>query len=247
MLSERSVEGAVIRRDHERGRARTPWLDAKHSFNFGRYQQPGNSHFGLLVVFNDDIVQPGAGFTRHSHRDLEIVTWPLAGRVEHRDSTGISGELEPGHIQQMTAGRGIAHSEMNPSDDEPARWVQMWVLPDTPDLSPSYQDLDVSASLSGGELIPIVGRRQPDALLDHHQRDAVLWAGWLPPARTVTLPEAPFLHLYVASGAVDIEQVGRLDSGDAARLSHCGERRLTVSQEDNAEVLVWEMHKHLAH
>lgn len=236
---------AIIWRSSQRGRSQTSWLNAWHSFNFGSFREPGNRHFGLLIVFNDDVIQPGTGFGTHPHNDLEIVTWPVYGRVEHRDSTGNTGQLEHGQIQRMTAGRGLTHSEMNPSSSEPARWIQMWVVPDTPALEPFYEDVDVSSVLSGGELVPIVGRRVPGALLDHHQRDAVLWAGWLNPGSSAEVPDAPFVHVYVASGSVKLEQVGELGEGDAARLYGAGARQLTVTSNTQAEVLVWEMHSEL--
>jgi redox-sensitive bicupin YhaK (pirin superfamily) len=235
----------VIRRSAQRGHTTTHWLDARHSFNFGGFQEPGNRDFGVLIVFNDDVIQPGEGFASHPHRDLEIITWPVAGRVFHRDSEGNSGELRPGMLQQMTAGRGIVHSEYNPSETEEARWVQMWVVPDTAGLEPSYQDLDVSAALASGELVPLVGRRQPGALADHHQRDAVFWAGRLPPARAVALPHSPLLHCYLTAGAVELPGSGVLEQGDAARVTGHGGSTL-VAQQDGAEVLVWEMHARAA-
>jgi quercetin 2,3-dioxygenase len=241
-----SRSGVVVRRSAQRGRTTTDWLDAWHSFNFGSFREPANSSFGLLIVFNDDIVQPAKGFGRHPHRDLEIVTWPVTGRVYHRDSVGNEGELHPGMLQQMTAGQGIVHSEINPSRTEIARWVQMWVVPDRSGLPPKYQDLDASDALAGGELVPLVGRRQPDALADHHQRDAVLWAGWLPASRTVRLPHAPMVHCYVTRGAVEIEGVGLLGEGDPARLSTGDGEQLTAGAGTGAEVLVWEMHSAVA-
>jgi quercetin 2,3-dioxygenase len=241
-----STDRATIRRGSQRGYTKTSWLEAWHCFNFGSSHEPGNSHFGQLIVFNDDIIQPGTGFPTHPHQDLEIVTWPVYGTVEHRDSTGNSGRLQHGQIQRMTAGSGLTHSEMNPSATEPSRWIQMWVVPDTPRLDPFYEDVDVSAVLAGGELVPIVGRRAAGALLDHHQRDAVLWAGWLQPGSSVEIPEAPFVHVYVASGAVTIEQLGDLEEGDAARIYGGDARRLTVTSDTQAEVLVWEMHSELS-
>jgi redox-sensitive bicupin YhaK (pirin superfamily) len=239
---------AVIRRSGQRGRTRNHWLEAWHSFNFGSFQEPGNRSFGLLIVFNDDIIQPGQGFGPHPHRDLEIITWPVAGRVHHRDSVGNEGELGPGMLQQMTAGRGIVHSEVNPSRTQVARWVQMWVVPDRRGLTPSYQDLDLDASgaLAEGDLVPLVGRRHPDALAEHHQQDAVFWAGRLPAGRKVLLPRAPMLHCYVTTGAAEVKGVGILREGDAARLTTGGGEQLIAAADESAEVLVWEMHATVA-
>lgn len=238
---------AVVRRAAERGHAHHGWLEAWHSFNFGAYMEPGNTHHGVLILLNDDTVAPGHGFDTHPHRDLEIVTWPIAGRLMHRDSTGCEGELWPGRIQQMTAGSGVTHSEHNASDDEPARWVQMWMLPDERSLPPRYQDVEVDDALAGGALVPLVGRLRPDALIDHHQRHACLWAGRLDERSTAALPEAPFVHLYVVDGAVELEGVGRLEDGDAVRLTHDeGERALACAPGERAELLAWEMHATLS-
>src|SRR3954451_9026696 len=121
-----------IRPAATRGHTDLGWLDSRHSFSFGSYDDGGTSAgHGLLLVSNDDRVAPGAGFGTHAHRDMEIVTWVLSGRLAHRDSEGNTGELYPGLAQRMTAGRGIRHSEMNASETEPVHFVQMWVLPDT--------------------------------------------------------------------------------------------------------------------
>ena len=113
-------------------------------FNFGPHYSPAHEGHGLLLVNNDDIVAPGQGFGTHGHRDMEIVTWVLSGRLEHRDSEGNHGVLYPGLAQRMSAGRGIRHSEMNASPDEPVHFVQMWVLPDTAGIQPGYEQRDLN-------------------------------------------------------------------------------------------------------
>ena len=128
----------TVQRAEDRFATRTDWLDSHHSFSFGRHYDVSNTHFGLLLVNNDDIVTPGAGFETHPHRDMEIVTWVLRGRLVHQDSQGHNGVIYPGLAQRMSAGRGILHSEKNdawrltggPEHDEPVRFVQMWVTPD---------------------------------------------------------------------------------------------------------------------
>jgi hypothetical protein len=236
----------AVRRSNQRGRTTNHWLDAWHCFNFGTFREPGNRDFGLLIVFNDDVIQPAEGFGPHPHRDLEIITWPIEGRVFHRDSVGNSGELRPGMLQQMTAGRGIVHSEMNPSRTDIARWVQMWIVPDRLGHEPSYQDIDASDALAGGDLVPLVGRRQAGALADHHQSDAVFWAGRLPADRAVELPRAPLVHCYVTRGAIDLAGAGILREGDAARLTTGGGEQVTACRPAGAEILVWEMHATVA-
>ena len=128
-----------LRRSADRFATDLGWLDSEHSFSFGHHHDPANTHFGLLLVSNDDVVAPGTGFETHPHRDMEIVTWVLDGGLVHQDSEGHSGVIYPGLAQRMSAGTGILHSEKNDSwrltggdtHTEPVHFIQMWVVPDT--------------------------------------------------------------------------------------------------------------------
>src|SRR5262245_44546640 len=131
-------ETVDVRRAGERFHTRTSWLDSHHSFSFSRHYDPRNVNHGLLLVSNDDIVKPGTGCQTHPHEDMEIVTWVLSGELEHKDSVGNKGIIYPGLAQRMSAGTGILHSEINPSDSKDVHFVQMWVLPDTEGISPGY-------------------------------------------------------------------------------------------------------------
>ena len=133
------------------------WLDSWHSFSFGRHYDPANTHHGLLLGNNDDRVAPASGFPTHFHRDTEIVTWVLSGRLEHRDSEGNHGELYPGLAQRMSAGTGIEHSEMNPSPSDEVHFVQMWVPPDIDGISPSYEQRDINVELDKGGEFTLAG------------------------------------------------------------------------------------------
>jgi redox-sensitive bicupin YhaK (pirin superfamily) len=228
-----------VRRAGTRFHTSLPWLDSRHSFSFSRHYDPANTHHGLLLVSNDDVVRAGTGFTTHPHQDMEIVTWVLEGELEHKDSTGNAGIIYPGLAQRMSAGTGIWHSEMNPSGATDVHFVQMWVLPDTPRLDPSYEQLDISAELDRGGLVPVASGRGHDAAISIRQRDAVLWAGRLAAGESVRVPGAPHVHLYVARGSAALEGGGELSTGDAARLTAAGERSLVAGPE-GAEVLVWE-------
>ena len=143
-----------VRGTADRFKTRIDWLDSKHSFSFGHHRDPDNTHHGLLLVSNDDVVLPGAGFDTHPHRDMEIVTWVLKGSLVHQDSEGNTGVLYPGLAQRMSAGTGILHSEKNdswrtqggPSHDEPVRFIQMWIPPDERGIQPGAKNL------SGGVL-----------------------------------------------------------------------------------------------
>jgi redox-sensitive bicupin YhaK (pirin superfamily) len=228
-----------VRRAQDRFHTKIDWLDSWHSFSFGPHYDPANTGHGLLRVLNDDVIAPGAGFPPHSHRDMEIVTWVLEGELEHRDSTGTVGRIYPGLAQRMSAGRGIQHSEMNARSDAPLHLVQMWVLPDTPGIEPSYEQRDVNAALQRGDLVPVASGRDHDGAVALHQRDAVLWVGRLAPSAYATSPNAPHAFVYVARGSATLERAGELGTGDAARLAGAGELSIEAGP-DGAEVLVWE-------
>src|SRR5262245_60717551 len=164
-----------VRRAGTRPHTKIGWLDSWHSFSFGPHYDPANTHHGLLLVNNDDRVSPASGFPTHFHRDMEIVTWVLSGRLEHRDSEGNHGELYPGLAQRMSAGTGIEHSEMNPSPADHVHFVQMWVPPDREGIPPSYEQRDINAELDKGGLRPIASGQGHDGAIAIHQRDAVLW------------------------------------------------------------------------
>ncbi len=228
-----------VRRADERLHTEIDWLDSWHSFSFGGHYDPTNTHHGLLVVNNDDRVRAASGFGTHGHADMEIVTWVLDGELEHRDSTGGHGIIYPGLAQRMSAGRGVRHSEMNPSATADVHLVQMWVLPDTKGIEPGYEERDVNELLADGDLVPVASGRGHDGALTLHQRSAVLWAGRLPAGATATIPDAPHVHVFVAIGGGELEGAGALGAGDAVRLTDAGEQRL-VAGSAGAEVLVWE-------
>jgi redox-sensitive bicupin YhaK (pirin superfamily) len=230
-----------IRRASERFHTKIGWLDSYHSFSFADHYDPTNQHHGLLLVSNDDVIKAGTGFRTHPHQDMEIITWVLSGEVEHKDSIGNRGIIYPGLAQRMSAGTGIWHSEMNPRHDTDLHLIQMWVLPDTERITPGYEQLDITAELNRGGLVPIASGRGHNAAISIRQRDAILWGGRLKPGETVHIPDAPFVHLYVAKGAADLEGAGALNRGDAVRLAAAGGSRLTADATTGAEVLIWEM------
>jgi quercetin 2,3-dioxygenase len=242
----------VRRADADRLHTKLHWLDSHHSFSFGHHWDPRNTHFGLLLVNNDDVIAPGTGFDTHPHRDMEIVTWVLRGQLVHQDSEGHSGVIYPGLAQRMSAGRGILHSEKNDSwrltgddeHDEPVHLVQMWVVPDEARIDPGYEQLEISDELLRGGLVPVAsGMPQHDgaSAIRIKQRDAALHASRMTPGATVTLPDAPYVHLFVALGTVTLEGAGPLATGDAVRIAGGGGQRV-VAGADGAEILVWQMH-----
>lgn len=239
-----------IRRADGRFHTEVGWLDSHHSFSFGPHYDPANTRHGLLLVSNDDRVAPRTGFDTHPHRDMEIVTWVLEGSLVHQDSTGHNGVIYPGLAQRMSAGTGILHSEKNDSwrlaGDEhrdPVHFVQMWVVPDESGIVPGYEQLEIDHELLSGGLVPVAsGMRKHDgeSAIRIKNQYAALYAARLQPGGSVTLPEAPYLHVFVPRGSVTLEGAGPLATGDAVRLTASGGQRVTATEP--AEILVWEMH-----
>jgi quercetin 2,3-dioxygenase len=230
-----------IRHGKERFHTRAGWLDSYHSFSFSHHYDRDNTHHGLLLVSNDDVIKAGTGFSTHPHQDMEIVTWVLEGELEHKDSVGNKDIIYPGLAQRMSAGTGIWHSEMNPRGDRDVHLVQMWVLPDTESVNPGYEQLDINPQLEKGGLVPIASGRGHKAAISIRQDGAVLWGGRLKPGESVRIPDARHVHLFVAKGSVDLEGAGPLTRGDAVRLTAAGARRLTADPSAGAELLLWEM------
>jgi quercetin 2,3-dioxygenase len=214
------------------------WLDSKHSFNFGGHYRAGDAGHGLLLVNNDDIVAAGGGFGTHGHRDMEIVTWVLSGRLEHSDSEGNHGVLYPGLAQRMSAGSGIRHSEMNASDSEPVHFVQMWVLPDTTGVDPGYEQRDINDALASGGLVPIASGQGHDGAVSIHQRAAVLWGARVAAGASVDLPPDQHVHAFVALGGGTLSDSTTLSAGDSVRISDPQQLAFTAGDE-GAELLVW--------
>jgi hypothetical protein len=229
----------AIRRAQDRFHTKLDWLDSWHSFSFGGHHDPDNTHHGLLLVNNDDRVANGGGFGPHPHSDMEIVTWVLAGELEHRDSIGTHGVIYPGLAQRMSAGTGIRHSEMNASSTDEVHLVQMWVLPDTRGVETSYEQRDLADAIAGGGLIPVASGRGHDGAVSLHQREAVLWVARLPAGGEVKVPDSPSAHVFVAVGGVTLAGSGALETGDAARLRDAGALGITAAA-NGAEVLIWE-------
>jgi redox-sensitive bicupin YhaK (pirin superfamily) len=244
-----------VRRAGDRSETRLSWLHGRHSFWVGgRPYDPDNTHHGLLLVHNEDVIRPGAGFETHPHQDMEIVTWVLQGSLVHQDSTGNSGVIYPGLAQRMSAGTGIQHSEKNDSwrlggapHTDPVHLVQMWVVPDEAGITPGYEQLEIDGELLSGGLVTVasgMAKHDGAAAIRIRNRHAAMYAARLNPGQPVQLPEAPYLHLFVTRGSVDLEGAGTLAAGDAVRFTATGGQRVSASEP--AEILVWEMHADLA-
>ncbi|EUA29152.1 pirin family protein [Mycobacterium intracellulare] len=208
---------AEIRRAADRAVTTTPWLTSRHSFSFGDHYDPDNTHYGLLLVNNDDIVSPGTGFDTHPHRDMEIVTWVLRGELSHRDSTGNHGVVYPGLAQRMSAGSGILHSERNDSPSEPVHFVQMWVVPDESGIDPSYQQHEIDPKMLDDNLVTIAsGIPTHDAAITLHNRHAALHGTRLRAGRPRTSrPRPTCIFSWPAAGSAS------KGSGSCTRATPC--------------------------
>ena len=171
--------------------------------------------FGALRVINEDRIAPGAGFPTHSHQDMEIVTWVLAGSLEHKDSLVSGGVIRPGEVQRMRAGHGIAHSEYNASDTEPVHLLQIWIEPDAYGLEPGYEQIAFAPESLQGQLRLIASSDGRDGSVTIHQ-DAAIYAGRLAAGDRATLALAPGRQgwLQVAGGRVKVRGLP-LEAGDA--------------------------------
>jgi quercetin 2,3-dioxygenase len=228
-----------IRRGSERGRTQLDWLDSRHSFSFGDYHDPEHMGFRTLRVLNDDRVRPGQGFGTHPHRDMEIVTFVLAGALEHRDSLGNGSVIRPGDVQRMSAGTGVLHSEFNPSPTEPTRFLQIWVLPERRGLPAGYEQRTFSEAERRGRLRIVAARDGRDGAVTIHQ-DAEIWMGLLGKGERASHPLRRGRHAWVqvASGEVRLGDA-TLGEGDGAALS--GEAAVEIEGASAAEVLVFDL------
>lgn len=251
MTNVRLAPSIDIRRSGDRPHTRGGWLDSRHSFSFSHHWDPANTHHGLLLVNNDDWVQPGTGFETHPHQDMEIVTWVLRGSLVHQDSMGNSGVIYPGLAQRMSAGTGILHSEKNDAwrlnvgdhHEDPVHFIQMWVVPDETGIEPGYQQLEIGHELLSGKFVTVASGMdayRDAAAIRIKNRYAALHVARLQAGQRVELPDAPFMHVFVPVGSVEMEEAGALETGDAVRMTATGGQELTATED--AEVLVWEMH-----
>jgi quercetin 2,3-dioxygenase len=228
-----------VRISADRGHANHGWLDSFHSFSFADYYDPEHMGYSVLRVINEDRVQPGTGFGMHGHRDMEIITYLLAGKLEHKDSMGNGSVIVPGDVQRMSAGKGILHSEYNPSPDEPVHLLQIWIEPNVRSIPPSYEQRHVGSAEKRGQLRLIASPDGRDGSVTIHQ-DASVFAALLDGTDTAIHPLAPGRHAYVhvARGRVRVNGE-RLDAGDALQIA--AEDSVTLDDPEAAEVLLFDL------
>ena len=229
----------VIRDRGRRGRTQTGWLDSWHTFSFGDYRDPNHMGFRSLRVINDDRVIPGAGFGTHGHRDMEIVSYVLAGALAHRDSLGVGSVIRPGDVQRMSAGTGIQHSEYNASSTEPVHFLQLWLLPEAAGLEPGYEQKTIPAEERHNRFRLVADHDGSDGAVTIHL-DARIYAATLAAEAGVTVPLPPGRHawLQVALGSVELEG-DELREGDGAAIT--GEAAIQLASATGAELLLFDL------
>ncbi len=229
----------TIRRSNERGGGNLGWLNTRHSFSFDQYYEPRFMGFRSLRVINEDQVQPGQGFPMHPHRDMEIITYVLEGALEHKDSMGNGSLIRPGDGQRMSAGRGVRHSEANPSKTDSVHLLQIWILPAQPGIEPSYEQKAFAAEEKRGRLRLIASPDGSEGSVTIHQ-DAKLYVSLLAPGDEVRhdLTAGRYAWLQVAKGAVELNGT-RLDQGDGAAVSD--EQELSIKGAGNSEILLFDL------
>jgi redox-sensitive bicupin YhaK (pirin superfamily) len=228
-----------LRSSAERGHASHGWLDSFHSFSFADYHDPEHMGYGALRVINEDWVQAGTGFGLHGHRDMEIITYLLEGKLEHKDSMGTGSIIAPGDVQRMSAGRGVLHSEYNPAPAEPVHLLQIWIEPNVTGIAPSYEQRHIPASEKRGRLRLIAsadGRADSVTI----QQDAAVYAALLDGAEAATHPLAPGRRAYVHVARGRVRVNGKtLQAGDAAKVAD--EAAVTLDAAQDAEVLLFDV------
>lgn len=230
----------IVRRpSNARGLADHGWLTSRHSFSFAEYHDPAHMGFRNLRVINEDRVAPGQGFGAHGHRDMEIISYVLAGELAHQDNMGTGSVIRPGDVQRMSAGTGVRHSEMNPSPEQAAHFFQIWLLPARTGIAPGYEQKRFDDAEKRGRLRLVAARDGRDGAITVHA-DAELYAGLLAPGEHTRLELQPGRHAWiqVARGTIVVNGQA-LEAGDGAAVSD--ETALDVTASSDAEVLVFDL------
>lgn len=223
-----------VRKSGDRGHARHGWLDSYHTFSFANYYDPRFTGYRDLLVINEDRVEPGQGFGKHGHQDMEIISYVLEGDLAHKDSTGSGSVLGPGDVQRMSAGKGVRHSEFNHSKEKPVHFLQIWITPREEGIKPSYEERSFTTEQKRNRLKLIASPTGEDGSLTLHQ-DARLFATILEEGKDVghELGRNRYGWIQVARGSITVNGVA-LEAGDGAAISDEAPLRLRASRESEA-------------
>lgn len=231
--------------NEERFHTNIDWLESYHIFNFSNNYREERNGFGDLLVVNDDYVQPSRGFGMHPHHDMEIVTWVLSGTLSHEDNQGNQGTITPGEIQQMSAGSGVFHSEVNPSPTETVHLLQMWVLPDQKRVAPRYQQENVEHLIQNK--LGCVASGAVDAPIHLYNSTASLFVGRFDNETTMELPTNEKLYIYVAQGSMKLfedEGVAKKFPNGSSVLIDGAASSISATIGANSEIIVWSVDSH---
>ena len=236
---EERQDALIVRKAEERGLADFGWLKSRHSFSFGEYYDPNHMGFRSLRVINDDRVAAGKGFGTHPHDNMEIISYVVAGAIEHKDSMGTGSVVRPGEVQRMSAGTGVTHSEFNPSHTEGVHFLQVWILPEKQGLEPSYEQKRFEKAEKQGALRLIGSRDGRDGSTTIHQ-DVNMYAGLFHAGESFSLPLQADRHIWVqvVGGSVRVNGI-ELNTGDAVAITETDE--LNVEGVHSAEILVFDL------
>ncbi|WP_423679655.1 pirin family protein [Undibacterium sp. WLHG33] len=229
----------TLRKSQSRGRADHGWLKSQHSFSFGDYYDPDHTGWGNLLVINEDIIAPGTGFGTHGHRDMEIISYVLAGQLAHQDSMGNIKGIPPGDVQRMSAGTGVRHSEFNNAKGQTTHFLQIWITPKQKGIAPGYEQKTIPAEKKRGALCLVAS---PDGAQDSvaMNADAALYAGLFDGDEKAELSLNPERKAYVHLIRGELEVNGqRISGGDAFKIEN--EQKITLANGKDAEVLVFDL------
>ncbi len=229
----------TLRKSQDRGYANHGWLKSHHSFSFAGYYDPAHMGWGNLRVINEDRIDPGTGFGKHGHRDMEIVSYVLSGELAHQDSLGNIKVIPPGDVQRMSAGTGVMHSEFNHANDQVTHFLQIWIEPNRTGIAPGYEQKTIPPEAKRGVLRLIASPDGDQDSVTLHA-DASIFAGLFDGDERAELPLDPARKAYVhlVRGVLDVNGQ-RLEAGDALLLED--ENRITLSKGSDAEVLVFDL------
>jgi len=226
-------------KSNKRGRTKIDWLNSYHSFSFSEYYDKERMHFGPLRVLNEDFIEPASGFPTHPHKNMEIVTYVLSGALEHRDSTGTHSIINSGDLQKMTAGKGVFHSEFNPSNVEEVHLFQIWIMPDQVDLTPSYEQTTLIKDERKNKLQLVASNKKIDGIIFISQ-DVNLYLADLEAGKNIKLQidQGRGIFLQTISGELSIGTI-QLSHSDATEIS--GENEVIISAQSNTELMLFDV------
>ena len=229
----------IVRRANDRGVADFGWLQSRHTFSFGNYLDQNHMGFGPLRVINEDRVAPGAGFGKHPHQDMEILSWVLSGTLEHKDSLGTGAQIRPGELQRMTAGTGVTHSEFNASNSDPVHFLQIWILPERKGLKAGYEQRAFQPTQLADQWHLVASGKPSDGAIKIHQ-DVELFATRLSAGRELIHETARERKLWLQVTRGEVETEGEtLLAGDGIAWTDAASLR--VRAKTAAEVLLFDM------